>query len=280
MTYQSLVGLRREALGEDLTKNLEKLVARNFSGWQELLSAAGFRGEAAEREALEELLAKHALGNPVILRNDSHTRIWYQQDFRFRKPKTRIIFRVRSPLVYDSPRNAVLSQLYSDAVLEDLNEIGYPVKLAGMEYSIGVDKKGINLSFSGYSDRILELVRTVSGQLKRIGINRETFETLVEKRLRRYTNFSFQQPYQQAFYYRSLLLEHPKYSLWDYEREIRSITLKDLKKFASRLYGKTFIEGFIYGNLWSDTAEEAVDLLIANRLIGRQGGDFFRSEGF
>ena len=123
------------------------------------------------------------------------------------------MFRIHSPKVYESAKNAVLSQLYTDAINEQLNELGYPVKLAGLEYSIGVDKKGISLNFGGYSDRILELVRTITPQLKTIKIDQETFESLKERRLRRYKNFSFQQPYQQAFYYRSLLLEAKKHSI-------------------------------------------------------------------
>ena len=56
------------------------------------------------------------------------------------------MFRIHSPKVYESAKNAVLSQLYTDAINEQFNELGYPVKLAGLEYSIGVDKKGISLN--------------------------------------------------------------------------------------------------------------------------------------
>ena len=129
-----------------------------------------------------------------------------------------------------------MSQLYTDAINEQLNELGYPVKLAGLEYSIGVDKKGISLNFGGYSDRILELVRTITPQLKTIKIDQETFESLKERRLRRYKNFSFQQPYQQAFYYRSLLLEAKKHSIWEYAEEISKIRLRDLVTKADFRY--------------------------------------------
>ena len=109
------------------------------------------------------------------------------------------MFRIHSPKVYESAKNAVLSQLYTDAINEQLNELGYPVKLAGLEYSIGVDKKGISLNFGGYSDRILELVRTITPQLKTIQIDQETFESLKERRLRRYKNFSSNNPISRHF---------------------------------------------------------------------------------
>ena len=62
-----------------------------------------------------------------------------QQDFRFETPKAQLIFRINTPKVYSSPRNAVLSQLYTDAISEGLNEFGYPVRLAGLEYGINVE---------------------------------------------------------------------------------------------------------------------------------------------
>ena len=264
LSYQSLVGLQREGLDGKLMQKLEDLAGKSFADLDEMLKAVGFQGKEIERRAFRETLAKHMLGQPILLRNDSQSRIWYQQDFRFRTPKSRLMFRIHSPRVYENPKNAVLSQLYTDAITEQLNELGYPVKLAGLEYSIRVDKKGISLSFGGYSDRISELVKTVTQKLKQIKIDQETFESLKERRLRRYKNFSFQQPYQQAFYYRSLMLEAKKHSIWEYAEEISKIRLRDLKKFAAALYDRHYVEGFIFGNVWKDKAGEAVSTLLKN----------------
>ncbi|HBL55196.1 MAG TPA: hypothetical protein DDZ36_04715, partial [Deltaproteobacteria bacterium] len=101
-------------------------------------------------------------------------------------------------------------------------------------------------------------------RLKKITIDKKTFNTLKEVRLRRYQNFHFQQPYQQAFYYRSLLLEGRKFSIMDYEKEIKKIKLKHLKKFAKKLYDRIFIEGLSYGNLRPETVRDAAEILREN----------------
>jgi insulysin len=98
--------------------------------------------------------------------------------------------------------------------------------------------------------------------LKKITIDQKTFNTLKEVRLRRYQNFHFQQPYQQALYYRSLLLEGRKFSIMDYEKAIKKIKLKDLKKFADKLYERIYIEGLAYGNLRAETVSEATEVLL------------------
>jgi insulysin len=262
LTHQSLAGLRREGLSAGVIKRLESVQGELWGSLDELLAAVNIPPQTDYAEALRELLRKHALGNPQILQDDEFGKIWFQQDYRFETPKAQLIFRINSAEVYSSPRNAVLSQLYTDAIREGFNEFGYPVRLAGLEYGISADKKGINLTFSGYSDRIQELVKTVAGRLKKITIDQKTFDTLKEVRLRRYQNFHFQQPYQQAFYYRSLLLEGRKYSIMDYEKAIKKIKLKDLKKFADKLYERIYIEGLAYGNLRAETVFEATDVLL------------------
>lgn len=261
LTHQSLVGLKNEGLSAGVLKRLESTQDKLWESWGKLLTSLEISPQADSSEKLRELIRKHALGNPKILQDDEFAKIWFQQDFRFETPKAQLMFRIHSPEVYSSPRNAVLSQLYTDAISEGLNEFGYPIRLAGLEYGIHVDKKGVNLTFSGYSDRIQELVKTVAGRLKKITIDNKTFNTLKEVRLRRYQNFHFRQPYQQAFYFRSLLLEGHKFSIMDYEKEIKKIKLKDLKKFANKLYDRLYIEGLAYGNLREETVLEAVGVL-------------------
>ena len=257
LTNQSLVGLKQDGLSLFFLNRLKRLQGKMWKSLDELLISADFKPGTDLFGHVRELLRKHALGNPKIIQDDDFGKIWFQQDFRFETPKAYLMFRINSPHVYSSPRNAVLSQLYTDAVIEGLNEFGYPVSLAGLEYGIIVDKKGINLTFSGYSDRIEELVKKVAGRLKTITIDKKTFNTLKEARLRRYRNFHFQQPFQQAFYFRSLLLEGKKYSIMDYEKEIKIIRLHDVKKFAKKIYDHLFIEGFAYGNLRAETVRKA-----------------------
>ncbi len=242
LTHQSIRGLEQEGISSELLKSFEKSQGKIWKTLDELLNSADIPSPAEKTGELKELLRKHTLGDPKIIQDDEFGKIWFQQDFRFETPKAQLIFRINTPKVYSSPRNAVLSQLYTDAISEGLNEFGYPVRLAGLEYGINVDKKGINLTFSGYSDRILELVKTVAGHLKKITIDKKTFNTLKEVRARRYQNFHFQQPYQQAFYYRSLLLEGKKFSIMEYEKEIKKIRLNDVKKFTKKLFERIYIE--------------------------------------
>jgi len=261
LTHQSIVGLQQEGLSTEVLERFERTKGQLWKSWEELLTSVDISPKADYTAPFLGFLRKHALGNPIKIQDDEFGKIWFQQDFRFETPKASLMLRINSPHVYSSSRDAVLSQLYTDAIREGLNEFGYPVRLAGMDYGINVDKKGINLTFSGYSDRIQELVKTVASRLKMITIDKKTFNNLKEVRLRRYQNFYFKQPYQQAFYFRSLLLEGKKFSIMDYENEIKKIRLHQVKEFAKKLFDQLYIEGFAYGNLRVKPVLDAVKIL-------------------
>ena len=277
LTHQTMKGLEQEKLTQGLLNKLASLKGKLWSSLNEILSSIDAFSGTENFVEKREILRKHVIGEPQVLQDDKHGKIWFQQDFRFETPKAHLKFRINTPHVYSSPRNAVLSQLYTDAISEGLNEFGYPVKLAGLEYGINVDKKGIILTFSGYSDRILELIKKVSGRLKEITIDKKTFETLKEVRARRYQNFHFQQPFQQAFYYRSLLLKGRKFSIMDYEKVIKKLSLNDLKNFPDNLYERIYIEGFAFGNLLQEPVMEAAKVL-RQKLAGKTlpEPEFFR----
>ena len=126
MTHQTLKGLEQEGLSPGLLKRIELSKGKYWSSLDEILNSVDATSETGNTDALRELLRKHVLGEPQVLQDDEYGKIWFQQDFRFETPKAHLSFRINTPQVYSSPRNAVLSQLYTDAISEGLNEFGYP----------------------------------------------------------------------------------------------------------------------------------------------------------
>lgn len=263
LTYQSLVGLRQEQIPQPI---LEILANHQYEQWEswEAFQHNVFPNQANIIAPFRKLIFKHATAQPEQLLNNAQGEIWFQQDLRFATPKAQLTFLIHTPEVYRSARTAVLSQLYASAIEEGLNEFGYAVHIAGLEFGLGNGKKGITLSISGYSDRILTLSKALSTKLKEITIDEGTFESLKERRLRRYQNFQFNQPYQQALYIQSLLMEEKKHSIAQYQQEIETVTLAELQAYTQTLYQKTYVQGVVYGNLEKSAAKEAVVVILKN----------------
>ncbi|MQM15944.1 hypothetical protein Taro_048894, partial [Colocasia esculenta] len=73
-----------------------------------------------------------------------------------------------------------------------------------------------------------------------------------------YQNFQFQQPYQQALYYCSLLLSDQSWPLSDKLDVLPQLEVGHLAKFIPQILSKVFLEGFVAGNIEASEAESIV----------------------
>ena len=263
LSYQSLVGLKQEQIPWNILNVLERNQGIYWSSWQEFEEQL-FPDQSQDIQLFRKLIFKHARARPEKILDNVQAEIWFQQDLRFQTPKAELTLLINTPRVYDSPKSAVLSQLYTNAINEGLNEFGYAVHIAGLEFGISTGKEGITLNVSGYSDRILTLSKILSTKLQEIIIDEATFQSLKERRLRIYQNFQFNQAYHQAFYARSLLMEEKKFSVDQYQVEIQNITLEDLKAYAKSLYRSFYVQGVVYGNLEKENVQQALEEMLKN----------------
>lgn len=70
---------------------------------------------------------------------------------------------------------------------------------------------------------------------------------------KQYQNIKFQQPYEQALYYCSLILREHSWS-WDDECEaLTNLEIDDLVKFYPLLLSRTFLECYLAGSFFFPT---------------------------
>jgi len=199
---------------------------------------------------------------PELVRDDDIAKVWFQFDRKFEQPKVEMKLRIETPHVYDTPRNLARSRLYVAAVREGLNELVYPIQLAGLSYSLGVEKKGIVLELGGYSERLTDLMRLVAKNLTKIDIDEQKFNDLKRARIRRLENRKLGQAYRRAAYYNRLLWLEKQYNEEEVLEELRSVTLEDVKEHAKGLYSRTFTTGTVYGNWTKEKVRESLEILL------------------
>jgi insulysin len=74
---------------------------------------------------------------------------------------------------------------------------------------------------------------------------------LQETCVKDYQNFNFSQPYSQASYYLSLILEEKKWPLVEKLQALSKLQADSLAKFVPQLLSKTYLECYIQGLLIS-----------------------------
>lgn len=199
---------------------------------------------------------------PHLVRDDDLAKVWFQFDDRFKQPKVFLSFRIETPRIYDSVKNAQLSGLYISAIREGLNEIVYPIQTAGLSYSLGSGKKGISLSFGGYSERVGDLLRLVTRNLKTIKIDQQKFENLKEATIRGLQNSKHGKAYSRGGYYNRLMLLERQFTEEESLAALKPLTLDDVKAYAEKLYDNVYITGAAYGNWTDDKVSESVRVLL------------------
>ncbi len=230
----------------------------SFTSGEALVAQA--KAVLTEEEQLRylPLVLKDALGLPVRLVDDSEARVWYLPDWRFRQPKADVVLKFFVAGSYRSARDVVLAQLYEQGLEESLNEFGYPVREAGLDFGIDTAKSGMVLSLSGYSPRMPALLDRLLSRLRMVDLPAERFAAVKDRYRRGLENRRFAQPYEQSQYFIEQLLETPSVPDEALLAALPRVTLADVQAYAAGLYRKVYIQGVVTGNLTAEQARELV----------------------
>lgn len=263
LTYASLLRLEQAGLPDGAMAPLRALEGTAFTGLEALAGRMERELTREQRRRWLPTVVQHALPMPVRVMRGERGTVWYRSDWRFGQPKSKIILHFKTGRTYGSPRQAVLGQLYVAALEEALNQFGYPVRLAGLDYGFSAERTGIRLTLSGYSPRMLDLLEELAARMRRVPLSPERFAAVKERLARSFDNQRFAQPYRQAGYFQQLLLSEPAFRREAMERALAGLTLAEVQAYARQLYDRTYIEGVVAGSLHRADAAAALERLYA-----------------
>jgi insulysin len=204
--------------------------------------------EVEKKEILEPL--KH----PKLIRNDERVRTWYKKDDRFWVPKANLHITLRSPLAAMTPHTAVTSQLYHGLVQDALVEYSYAAEIAGLEYSLLSHSLGLDVTVSGYNDKMAVLLEKVLTIMRDLDVREDRFRIVKERLMRGYKNWEFQQPYHQIGTYSRWLNSERGWINEQYLAEFPHVEADDIRKFFPQLLHQLHIEVLAHGNLAKEDA--------------------------
>lgn len=200
---------------------------------------------------------------PTLVRDDEIAKVWFKFDDRFKQPKVYMQLRIETPHIYDTADNLARSKLYDAAIHEGLNEMTYPISLAGLSYNLGIEKKGMTLGLGGYTERISDLLKLVAQNLTKVQISEQKFLDIKEAIIRNLENRKLGQAYSRASYYNQQIWLVKQYSHEQALAALNKVTLADIKDYARTLYERVFITGVVHGNWSQAKVRESLDILLA-----------------
>ncbi|KAF2289393.1 hypothetical protein GH714_035782 [Hevea brasiliensis] len=142
----------------------------------------------------------------------------------------------------------------TDLSLKDAQE-----KVAGLYYGIINTDSGFQVTVVGYNHKLRILLETVIKKIAKFEVKPDRFSVIKEMVIKEYENFKFQQPYQQAMYHCSLILQNQAWPWMDELEVLPHLEAEDLAKFVPLMLSRAFLECYIAGNIERSEAESIIE---------------------
>lgn len=198
---------------------------------------------------------------PRLLRNDANARTWWKKDDTFWVPKANVMVSLRSPIIFATAENDCKARLFTELVRDALEEYSYDAELAGLQYTVCLDTRGLVLDISGYNDKLAVLLEKVTATLRDLSIKDERFEIVKERLTRGYENWQLQSSYQQVGEYMSWLVSERDYVIEEIAAELKGITADSVRLFHKQMLAQLYMEVYAHGNLHRGEALKATDMV-------------------
>lgn len=206
---------------------------------------------------------------PTLVSEHPRMNVWFQWDNTFDVPKTSMRLRLKLPAVATSAQGAARAELLSMLVRDQLNEFAYPAQLAGLEFSLQPNTRGLDIEIFGYSGRQNLLLTKIVEALRNGRFEPERFADQKSKLERRWRNEALAEPYGVLARQIPRLHFSPYWLGEDKLEALQGTDLKTLHSFADILLNDAELEVLLYGNLYR---QEAVRLAayLEHQLLGEQ----------
>lgn len=187
---------------------------------------------------------------------------WHAVDTRFGTPRATLRIRVKSAVVERSAEQAALAKLLASAINEDLNPVTYQAYLAGADFSVSASSRGLDFTFSGYSDSLEPLVDYVLAEVKQLGKGKGIVTDTArladfrDSLARSYTNQKKSAPYQQLTGYLAASLYSPYYTADAMAAALNSLNVVALAEFTEILLKTSEVTVLSAGNLSDKSAKK------------------------
>ncbi|CAE7588291.1 IDE, partial [Symbiodinium sp. CCMP2456] len=184
---------------------------------------------------------------PELIRKDDRWRVFFKADQAFGVPKATVILQFWFPdaehrsssapgSAVDTPEGRIVARIWQLSLADRLTEEYYDAQLAGLNAGCGSTTVGLNVSFSGYSDKLPVFVGEVLAKIRDFdGPSESEFARALDNLKREQASFDVQQPFAHAAYFSRLATFCPEYSIEDLRKATSKVTLSAVRDYSRLL---------------------------------------------
>lgn len=192
---------------------------------------------------------------PVLIVDEPGLELFYLLDTEFLRPRVALRFQLRQGEDMADIEDVVLKDFYTASFQAMVNEVGYDAAQAGLNYDVSADYEGVSLTMVGYVDSIEALLNYLIDNLNTIELSDERFAAIRDRIIRNYENFEKSAAYQVTAAQRRQFLYDRYFLPSEMLPVAMDVTLKDVQKYARKLFTKGHVEALVHGHVDADQAE-------------------------
>ena len=206
-----------------------------------------------------DLIAGAKDEKPLLLVDSAGLRLWHQKSTEFGTPKGKIIISLESEAVKGLAGYS-MAELYAAYIQDQLRQSLYPAYMAGLAFNISPTRDGVSIVIDGYSDKQLDLLKTVLSAFSKRSIDSRQLMLVKQQLIRDKQNAKREYPFRQ-------IIAHLKADIvGSYVPEqqiavIKPILVADMELFVRQLLSENKVDVLVAGNHTEESARQVASLL-------------------
>lgn len=201
------------------------------------------------------------LEEPLLLKDDQTSKLWYKKDDRFWQPRGFIYSSLKLPHTYASIINSMLTTVYVQLINDYLKDLQYDASCANLHLLFVKTNGGVDITLSGFNDKLIILLRRFLEGLKSFKPDKKRFDVFKEKSKQHLKNQLLEIPYSQVSPLYTSLINERSWTIKEKLDVIEKITFEQLEVFIPKIYEEIFFESLVHGNIKLEEANE-IDSLV------------------
>ncbi|AQZ13712.1 STE23 (YLR389C) [Zygosaccharomyces parabailii] len=201
------------------------------------------------------------LEEPLLLKDDKNSKLWYKKDDRFWQPRGYIYVTLKLPHTQSSIICSMLSTLYVHLINDHVKDLQYDAACSNLHLNFSKTNQGLDITVIGFNDKLTILLTRFLEGLKTFMPNKSKFQMFKDKCTRQLTNQLYEIPYLQIFPVYSSLINERTWSIKEKLEVLKRLTFEQLASFVPSIYEEMFFEVLVHGNMRYEEAME-VDSLV------------------
>lgn len=201
---------------------------------------------------------------PECISSTNLMELWYLQDTEFRVPKGHIYLALKLPAVTSSAYYFAIARLWSELIIDALNDDLYDAEVAGLHFNIYPTQQGIVIHTTGLSEGQLPLMSHLMKRALVLKFAHRRFRDIKQTLVTNWQSAHQNQPLNKLFAELNQQLQPGLFRLPELANQLSVLSFREFTQALGKMFEPVYIKAFMHGDWQTRQANELAELIQTN----------------